>query len=293
MNVRPLLAGLAALSLGASALRPAGGPRPRVQRRRLPRPCRLPRRRSARGPRRRHARHEIAARYVATQFAALGLQPGGGGGNWYQPVEFVRFVPQGAPTLTGGGPGLHPRPRDGDAGEPRSGAAGASAPAGLRRLWARHAEARLRRLSRPRRARQDRRRAERRSRGHAERRRRPSQLREEADGGGARRGRHGQHPPAQRRGRRPGSAGFVSPIAPARPGWSRTARPSPTPARLRFSATLNDASAATLFQGARRQLSAILDEAARAGSRPRGFALAQTAQVAREPAAATRFAART
>ena len=44
--------------------------------------------------------HEIAARYVATQFAALGLRPGGADGSWYQPIEFVRYSITGAPTLT-------------------------------------------------------------------------------------------------------------------------------------------------------------------------------------------------
>jgi len=34
----------------------------------------------------------IAARYVATQYEALGLTPGAAGGNWYQPVPFVRFA---------------------------------------------------------------------------------------------------------------------------------------------------------------------------------------------------------
>ena len=36
--------------------------------------------------------YDIAARYVATQFAALGLRPAGADGSWYQPVEFVRYT---------------------------------------------------------------------------------------------------------------------------------------------------------------------------------------------------------
>lgn len=32
--------------------------------------------------------YDIAARYVATQFEAYGLKPGGENGNWYQPVTF-------------------------------------------------------------------------------------------------------------------------------------------------------------------------------------------------------------
>jgi Zn-dependent M28 family amino/carboxypeptidase len=34
--------------------------------------------------------HEIAARYVASQFAAFGLEPGGEGGGWYQRITFQR-----------------------------------------------------------------------------------------------------------------------------------------------------------------------------------------------------------
>jgi len=43
--------------------------------------------------------YDLAARYVAAQFEALGLRPGANGG-WYQPVEFVRFGLSGTPRLT-------------------------------------------------------------------------------------------------------------------------------------------------------------------------------------------------
>ena len=43
--------------------------------------------------------YDIAARYVAAQFEALGLRPGNGD-SWYQPVEFVRYSVTGIPTLT-------------------------------------------------------------------------------------------------------------------------------------------------------------------------------------------------
>ena len=33
--------------------------------------------------------HEAATRYIARQFAALGLQPGGAGGSWFQPIAFT------------------------------------------------------------------------------------------------------------------------------------------------------------------------------------------------------------
>lgn len=36
--------------------------------------------------------YDLAARYVATRFAALGLKPGGTGGGWYQQVPLAEFV---------------------------------------------------------------------------------------------------------------------------------------------------------------------------------------------------------
>ncbi len=46
--------------------------------------------------------YDIAARYVATQFAGLGLQPAGPGGSYFQQVPFVRYLPGSQPTLTVG-----------------------------------------------------------------------------------------------------------------------------------------------------------------------------------------------
>src|SRR6218665_2196764 len=46
--------------------------------------------------------YDIAARYVATQFAALGLRPAGENGSWYQPVEFVRYTGSTNATITVG-----------------------------------------------------------------------------------------------------------------------------------------------------------------------------------------------
>ena len=45
--------------------------------------------------------YDIAARYVAAQFEALGLTPGNGD-SWYQPVDFVRYSVNGTPALTVG-----------------------------------------------------------------------------------------------------------------------------------------------------------------------------------------------
>ncbi|MEI9850453.1 MAG: hypothetical protein WDN24_05850 [Sphingomonas sp.] len=35
--------------------------------------------------------HEIAARYVATRFEAMGLRPGGIDGGWYQRIPFAEY----------------------------------------------------------------------------------------------------------------------------------------------------------------------------------------------------------
>ena len=168
MQFKTLLAGLAALSLSAS-----GSPRPpapaagRVQRRRLPRPCHLPRRRSARGAR--HRQPRLRHRGALRRHPVRGAGPAarGADGSWYQPVEFVRFTATAAADADRRRPRPSPRAaRWSMRASPDAGGADARRAARLRRLRARHAEPRLRRLSRPRRARQDRRRAERHAAGH-------------------------------------------------------------------------------------------------------------------------------
>src|SRR5690242_10630005 len=47
--------------------------------------------------------YDVAARYVASQFAALGLQPAGANGGWFQPIQFVRFPVDPQASLTVGG----------------------------------------------------------------------------------------------------------------------------------------------------------------------------------------------
>lgn len=47
--------------------------------------------------------HEIAARYVASEFAALGLRPGGSNGGWYQQVPFGVATQTGTPSFSIGG----------------------------------------------------------------------------------------------------------------------------------------------------------------------------------------------
>ena len=50
--------------------------------------------------------HEIAARYVASRFAELGLKPGGGDGGWYQRITFQQTDYGAAPSrVTISGPG--------------------------------------------------------------------------------------------------------------------------------------------------------------------------------------------
>jgi Zn-dependent M28 family amino/carboxypeptidase len=95
MIVRPLLAGLAALSLSVSAIaQPAAAPAAtpafsaeafRSHVTFLADDLLEGREAGTRG-------YDIASRYVAAQFAALGLQPAGSNGGWYQPVEFSRFT---------------------------------------------------------------------------------------------------------------------------------------------------------------------------------------------------------
>ncbi|MGC4083228.1 MAG: M28 family metallopeptidase [Vicinamibacterales bacterium] len=44
--------------------------------------------------------HEIAARYVATQFALLGVKPGAADGSYYLPVDLAELTRAGTPTFT-------------------------------------------------------------------------------------------------------------------------------------------------------------------------------------------------
>lgn len=54
--------------------------------------------------------HEIAARYVASRFEALGLQPGGDNGSWYQRVTMQKTVRGATPaTVTVSGPAGAPQ----------------------------------------------------------------------------------------------------------------------------------------------------------------------------------------
>src|SRR5205809_6210819 len=48
----------------------------------------------------------LAAAYIAAQFQALGLEPAGANGTYFQPVALVGMTPQ--PTLVWGKPGTSP-----------------------------------------------------------------------------------------------------------------------------------------------------------------------------------------
>src|SRR5262245_6418118 len=59
--------------------------------------------------------HEIAARYVATQFASFGLKPGGTDGDWYQRVTLQKTTRKsGSASLTLTGPAGEKRHAHGD-----------------------------------------------------------------------------------------------------------------------------------------------------------------------------------
>jgi hypothetical protein len=292
MIVRPLLAGLAALSFAASSLAqpaPVPGPAPefsadafRAHVAFLADDLLEGRDAGSRG-------HEIAARYVATQFAALGLQPGAGAGNWYQPVEFVRFVPQGAATLRVGGHVFTQGREMMMRASPEPAPLALSAPL----VFVGYG------LDMPSHGFDD-------YRGLDVRGKIVVALNGVPEGTPSDVAAHLGSEKRRMAGMR-GAVGMIN-IRPrgeaAAAPWARMLRfanrpgtiwlePDGTPfaeaGGLRFSATLDDASAELLFRAAGRQLGPVLDEAALPGARPRGFAMRTEAEVARQPAATTRF----
>ena len=232
--------------------------------------------------------YDIAARYVATQFAALGLRPGNGE-SWYQPVEFVRFTVAGAPTMIVAGRTFTQGREMIMRASPDAAPLALEAPM----VFAGYG------LDLPARGFDD-------YRGLDVRGKIVVVLNGTPDGIASD---IAAHLNGEKR-RAAAARGAVGLIAvrtraeSARTPWARAAgfagRPAMswierdgTPfvdgAGLRFNASLDEASAQTLFHGARRQLDSILDEAARSGARPRGFALAESARVAREAGASERL----
>jgi hypothetical protein len=292
MNSRALLAGLAAISLAASsAAQPVPAPPPasdfsadafRAHVTFLSDDLLEGRDTGSRG-------YDIAARYVATQFAALGLRPGNEG-SWYQPVQFIRFGLAGAPTMSVGGHIFtHGR-------EMVMRASPDPAPLAIEAplVFAGYG------LDMPARGFDD-------YRGLDVSGRIVVVLNGTSAGIPSDVAAHFNGDKRRMAAAR-GAVGLISirtRAEAARTPWTRVAgfagRPAMTwlesdgtpfvdGAGLRFSASVDEASAETLFHGARRPLSAILDEAARTGARPRGFALAQRARVAREAGSGTRLA---
>jgi len=233
--------------------------------------------------------YDIAARYVAAQFAALGLRPGADG-SWYQPVEFVRYAVTGTPTLSVGGHVFsHGREMIMRA-SPEAAALDFSAPllfAGYGLDMPSHGFDDYRGLD---------------ARGHV-----VVVLDGTPQGTPSDVAAHLNAEKSRMAAAR-GAIGMIvvrTRAAAARTSWQRSLRSAGRPgmtwierdgtpfvdgAGLRFSATLDGGPAETLFHGARRPLDAVLDEAARARARPRGFALTRNVHVVREAAAGTRLA---
>ncbi|MDQ8754612.1 M28 family metallopeptidase [Sphingosinicella sp. LHD-64] len=288
MKSRILLAGLGALSLSSSALAQAPAAAPdfsaeafRAHVAFLADDLLEGREAGTRG-------YDLAARYVAAQFAALGLQPAANG-NWYQRVEFLRFTPTGTPQLTIGGRsfaqgeevvfraspstealaldaglvfagyGIDAPPQGFDdyAGLDVRGKVVviiAGSPNGTPSDVAAHLNSAKARMA-----------AARGAIGMI-----VVRSRAEAEATPWNRLVTGA--------RRPGTT------------WiGRDGQPFDG-SGLRFTAYADGAAAAALFQGSRRSLDQVLNEAARRGARPRGFALTRTARVERPAAETSRFA---
>jgi len=231
--------------------------------------------------------YDVGARYVASQFAALGLRPGNGE-SWYQPVEFVRVPVDPRASVTVGGrrlvqgrdvafrPGLNPaalnleaplvfvghgldmpsRGFDDYAGLDVRGrivVVLGGTPSGTPSDIAAHLNADKRRMAAAR-----------------------------------------------------GAVGMIlvrSRADAARTPWRRIAestrpattwvgpdgRPFTEGDSLSFSATIDTDTAEALFAGAPRTAAQVLDEAAGEGGRPRGFALTQRARVTRAAVSESRF----
>jgi hypothetical protein len=231
--------------------------------------------------------HEIAARYVATQFLALGLRPGNGE-SWFQQVGFVRAGGDPSASLTVGGR-TFAQGRDIALRASADGAATIEAPL----VFVGYG------LDMPAHGFNDYRGLDVRGKIVVVLNGTPSGIPTDvaAHLNGDKRRMAAAH----------GAVGLIT-IRTRSDGaavsWQRllrfadrplitTTEPDGTPFTdapgLRFQATVDDSAANALFQGAQRSLDAVLEEAGRAGSRPEGFALRQTARLTRAAGAATRF----
>jgi len=290
MSFRMLLAGLAALSLSASSLAQTAAPAGdqfsaeafRAHVAFLADDLLEGREAGTRG-------FDIAARYVASQFEALGLSPGANG-SWYQPVGLVQIRLGGPPTLTVAG-------RTFTQGHELALRAGAdSGPLSLEAplVFAGYG------LDMPSHGFND-------YRGLDARGKIVVVLAGTPDGIASDVAAH-LNGDKRRMAAARGALGLISirtRADSAATPWARAARSGERPlttwvepggapfsdaASLRFTALVDDSAARALFQGAPRSLDAVLDEAAVTGMRPRGFALHGTARVTRPAGEESRFA---
>ncbi|HTU12700.1 MAG TPA: M28 family metallopeptidase [Allosphingosinicella sp.] len=232
--------------------------------------------------------YDLAARYVATQFAALGLRPAGPNGGWYQNVQFTNYTPGGNATITVGDHVFRQGEQMSMRASPNIAALSIDAPL----VFVGYG------LDAPAQGYDD-------YRGLDVRGKivvvlsglpagTPSDV--AAHLNSAKRGMAGRR----------GAVGMITVRTRADSGtpWERVVRfggrpgttwlqPDGTPFSedngLRFAAGISEQAAETLFARGTRRLSQVLDEAGRAGTRPRGFALNQNARVAREAGTETRF----
>ena len=233
--------------------------------------------------------YDIASRYVAAQFAALGLQPAGANGGWYQPVRFVRFSGAANATVTVNGHNFTQGHELAMRASPDTAPLDVEAPmvfVGYGIDMPSHGYDDYRGLD---------------VRGkivvalNGVPEGTPSDVAADLN--------------SEKR-RMAGARGAIGLITvrtradAARIPWERMARfgnrpgttwvdtdgtPFQDTAGLRFSAAISDEAAQTLFAGSRRQLADILEEASNAGARPRGFALTQHAHVTRDAGTVTPF----
>lgn len=233
--------------------------------------------------------YDLAARYVASQFAVLGLRPAGADSGWYQPIEFVRFPVDPQASVTIGGRRLV-QGRE-IAFRPSLAASPLSAEAPL--VFAGYG------LDMPARGYDDYAGLDVRGRIVVVLSGTPTGTPSDV----------AAHLNADKR-RMAAARGAIGMIVvrtradAARVPWRRVAESSrPTTTwigadgapfndrdSLGFAATIDPDTAEALFAGAPQPLAAVLDEAAREGGRPRGFALRETARVERAAVQPIRFA---
>jgi hypothetical protein len=226
--------------------------------------------------------YDIAARYVATGFAGLGLRPGGRGGSWYQQVPFVRMAMTAPAALTIGGQSFAQGAGASFRQSPEAGRTELTAPA----VFVGYG------LEAPAFGLDDYRGLNVRGKVVVLLDGVPSGLPSDV----------AAHLSSEKRriAARRGAVGVITlrtPAAATRFPLRSTRLPEPgitwvdpqgqpfTDApSLRFVANVDPAAGEALFQGARRPFADVMAEAARQGTRPRGFALRQTVGFQRESA---------